>query len=269
MSFLQQIYDMFFNRRVIDREVEDWQIDAARWVIKNFGGLKEIRNSILVLPTKEHFPTNGEEGHALAEVLLSHVKHHAGMAEWPCELEAQAELPPGEVDEFIVQKFEQQPPMGTFRIDEGENTGDDEDNMPIISYDPALLTNPTRLISTLAHELAHYLMLTSPEPPPDGWELHEHATDFLAVFMGFGVFMANSAFHFEQMSDGFRQGFQSSGSGYLTENELVNALSLFLLLKDETIDHADEHLKPHLRSLLKRARKRHLKDDRIATLRKS
>ncbi len=253
---------MFFNRRIIDRDEEEWQIDAARWVIANFGGLEQIRETKLILPTKDYFPTDGEEGDELAVVVWDKIKSHAGMEEWPCELVPQDEMAPHQLSDFMVQKFDNPSPAGTFGL-----SPDGEQPIPTVTYDAGLTANPMQLIATLAHELAHYLMATSKEAPPGGWEVHEEATDFLTVFMGFGVFSANSAFHFRQFSDGFSQGWESRRSGYLSEAALIHALSLFLVLREAPVAAALEHLKPHLQSLLTRAHKRQLKDPRIAELR--
>ena len=51
---------------------------------------------------------------------------------------------------------------------------------------------PESLISTFAHEFAHYLIHSVDAPTPGGEELEEHATDLVAVFMGFGVFLAST-----------------------------------------------------------------------------
>ena len=50
-----------------------------------------------------------------------------------------------------------------------------------------------RWSATFAHELARYLVETFEEPAPGGDALLEPAVDIAAVFMGFGLFMANSA----------------------------------------------------------------------------
>ncbi len=253
---------MFFNRRIIQQHEEEWQFETTRWVIDNFGGLKQIRKTPLVLPTKEYFPTKGEQDHKLAKVLWRSVQKHAGMEEWLCELRPQPKRIPTDLSDLMTQKFDKELPLGTYRAD-----GDERTDMPIITYDPETLSDPVQLIATLAHESAHFLMETTKEAPPGGWDLEELATDFLTVMMGFGIFLANSAFHFSQFSDGFMRGWESRQSGYLSENGLVHALSIFLHLKDEPVDVPLEHLKPHLRSLLKRAYRRHAKSQDIEKLR--
>jgi hypothetical protein len=250
-----------FQRSLISSEEEEWQFETAKWVLSNLSDIDRIRKTPLVLPTKDFFPTNHENGHDLALVLFDHVKASAGMSEWPCKLEAQETLPPRQIAEFVHQVFEKEVPLGTFHA-----AGDDQDQIPIVTYNVELLQDPVQFIATCAHELAHYLMMAAKEPPPLGWDVHEEATDFLAVFMGFGIFLANTAFDFRQHGDSISIGWRISGGGYLKEPALIYALSLFLRMKNEPIDVAIQHLKPHLASALKKADKLQRKDLRLQAL---
>src|SRR5262249_51839783 len=83
----------------------------------------------------------------------------------------------------------------------------------------------------------------------------EFLTDLAAVFMGFGVFLANTRFLMETFSDGSTHGWRSYRAGYLPEADLIFALALFLRAKDLEADDAREILKPHLAVLLGRAMK--------------
>ncbi|MEM7779796.1 MAG: hypothetical protein AAF697_05310 [Pseudomonadota bacterium] len=88
------------------------------------------------------------------------------------------------------------------------------------------MRDPDALVATLAHELSH-LVIHTLGMPPGGNALEEHATDCMAVYLGFGVFLANSARQFAQFNDGAMQGWSSQTSGYLSENALVTALAIF------------------------------------------
>ncbi|TLU67496.1 hypothetical protein FE810_00640 [Thalassotalea litorea] len=109
------------------------------------------------------------------------------------------------------------------------------------------------MIATFAHELAHYLTASAKQEPPGGWENWEFATDITATFLGFGVFMANSAFNFRQYTDSDSQGWQASRNGYLTEAEHVFSLALFIQLKGISPATVTPFLKSHLRKMLKKA----------------
>lgn len=122
-----------------------------------------------------------------------------------------------------------------------------------ITYDKRLVAQPTALIATFAHELGHYLSATAETLPPGGEELYEPATDVIAVFMGFGLFMANSAFNFHQYADSSIAGWYVEGGGYLNEKSLIYALAIFCALKTLNIEAIEPHLKPTLRSIFRRA----------------
>ena len=110
--------------------------------------------------------------------------------------------------------------------------------IPVFTYNPDTL-EPKALIPSFAHALARYLVETFEEPAPGGAPLHEPAIELSAVFMGFGVFMANSAF--------------SDASYDLNEGEFVHALSMFCLLRKLDPEAVAQHLNPHLRKYLRLA----------------
>lgn len=102
-------------------------------------------------------------------------------------------------------------------------------------------------------ELAHYLMLTAKCWGPGGKDLHEQATDALAVQICFGLFLANTAFETTAWSDTVSSGHGWQRRGYLTQNELVYALALFLAATKQDQADAMKHLKPQLHSAFKKA----------------
>ena len=103
--------------------------------------------------------------------------------------------------------------------------------------------------------------------PPGGWDNWEFATDITASFMGFGVFMANTAFRFRQYGGAGVAGWQTSGGGYLSQAEHSFALALFLRLKDIPASAALPHCDPNVRGFLKRALADLDDSDAIASLR--
>ena len=131
----------------------------------------------------------------------------------------------------------------------------EKDKEVVITYDPAKVGNPVGLIATFAHELAHYWTASASNPPPGGWEMWEPATDFAAVQMGFGIFLANSAFSFSQFQDAMEIGWQSEQSGYLSEQSLLFALAIFCRITKSDENTIRENLKPILRKEFGKAQK--------------
>ena len=129
----------------------------------------------------------------------------AGMADWPCELRAgRGDRPIDAGNAHLLKHEGGGAPCGTFQV--GEGVGG---RYGIITYNPGMAGDPAGLAATFAHEFGHYLMATAAAPPPGGWDLHELHTDLAAVYLGFGIFMANSAKQFSHFSTESGAGWRS------------------------------------------------------------
>jgi len=217
------MFSFLKSKPVLSENDRNFQLETYKWLFRNFGAEEFHENTILVLPTREHFPQSVSSQESAAIATFESVKKHAGMEEWECELKKQEENIDPVVAETLVVQNAPQDPQGTFSVG--------LDDKVVITYDPSIVTNPTNLVATFAHELAHYLTATSEEPPPGGWDNWEFVTDIAAVFMGFGIFLANSAFTFNQYHSDSMQGWQTQRSGYLSEAEYAYALAIFAGLK--------------------------------------
>lgn len=219
----------------IDRHEFEWLVACFAWLRQVLGDA-HIRPE-LVLP----------DHHALkaartAPELFEAVRSLAVMEDWPCRLE-KVDVDEPHVDRHIIHAGDTA--CGTFSIENGE---------AVIRYSSQMLRDPDALAATFAHELCHYL-LHGRGDPPGGPDLMEHATDCAAVYIGFGVLLANSARNFEQFADGEWSGWRSSAKGYLSEQALVTATALFAALNGYRTEAAGLALKPYLRSDLKKAEK--------------
>lgn len=189
----------------LDAARRDWQFDVFAWLLRNSGGFQKFQETALVLPNEEHFPDRGMKGHAGVSALFRRVRDHAGMEDWPCTVEP--------------------------AFDEPRSPDSRQDGIRVFTYQRGGL-EPMALVAKFACDLAGYLIETFDEAPPGGEPAKELAVEITAVFMGFGVFMANcSARH---------------GNFRLCEGELSHALALFRLLR-QLDDSADKFLNPHLR----------------------
>ncbi|MFD2165640.1 hypothetical protein ACFSJY_05125 [Thalassotalea euphylliae] len=252
------MFSLFKSKPLLSSADQEFLIATFKWLLRNFGGDDFYKLTNLVLPTKQHFPDEVDSPEAAAAATFKSVKKHANMDSWDCKLQEQEEDANPLVAPTMVVQNSPTSPNGTFQAT--------ENNEVIITYNPALVGQPIQLVATLAHELAHYLTATSPEEPPGGWENWEFATDVAATFMGFGLFMANSAFNFSQYTDTDSQGWKTSRSGYLSETEHIYALALFIKLKKLPDDAAHQYLKPHLKKLMKKVIKEIDKSDLIGEL---
>ena len=236
----------FKTPNLLSTEDANFQIEIWKWLLKYYGGVHFFQNSHLVLPTQEFFPTQVHSEDEMVSATFDSVKRYSGMSEWQFQLVIQASDPNIHVAPFVQIQNAPYSPAGTFQFQQNEAT---------ISFHPDLIQQPEKLVATFAHELSHYLTANTPEAPYGGWENWEFATDITATFLGFGIFMANSAFQFEQFSNGDSQGWKTSRQGYLSEAEHIFSLTIFLKLLDIPFSNAQQHLKPGLKKLLKLANK--------------
>ncbi len=190
----------------LDSARRDWQFDAYAWLLRNTGGFPKFTESALVLPTEQYFPDRGMKGHAGVAALFRRVRAHAGMEDWPCTVEPAK--------------------------DDASAAGDAADRVPVITYQRGTL-EPIALVAHFAREFGRYLIATFEEPVPGGEVAREPAVELAAVFMGFGLFMANSA--------------ANNVKYQLSEGELAHALAMFCLLGKQAPESTDKHLNPHLR----------------------
>ncbi len=242
----------FFGRRPpIDRDEWEWQLASFKWLIQEFGGIEDNPGNQLVLPTADFIAPTSDVPEERALQIFERVKELCGMKDWPTTLRQGEQRLPDSVAAGISLVHESGPPAGEYRLIESE----DGIASAEIFYNPSHIKQPVNLIATFAHELGHFLMSGAKTPPPGGWEIHELTTDLAAVYLGFGIFLANSASSFSAFSEFDQIGWQHDIQGYLSADALVSALAIWESLAERDPTLASPHLKKNLRKQLKRTTK--------------
>ena len=231
----------FRRRPVVDDETAGWHAENFDWLERCFGSVAE---SELILPTGEFFDTRREDGAVDVAALFDEIKGHCGMADWPITLVPDDDGQTSARDGSPIPVVRERGVLGTASADEASFT---------ITYQKTLVDEPVRLIATLAHELAHCLLATAEIERVCEPDEEEFLTDLTAVYLGFGVFLANSRFAKEVVAMDMGQGVGWSAAGYLPERDLIFALALFMARSGADAAAADEFLKSHLASLLGQA----------------
>ncbi|HEY5721217.1 MAG TPA: hypothetical protein VIT45_02750 [Allosphingosinicella sp.] len=238
---------LFGPRLPIDRDELEFQLATFKWLDTEFGS---VAGRPLVLPTSDFFPAPSG-GTPRITALFDNVRNAAGMADWPCELRSGRESRPAQVGFALLLKHEgAEAPCGTFEVEAPDGV-----RKVVITYNPSLADDTDAMIATFGHELGHYLMSKAKSDPPGGWDLHELHTDLAGVWLGFGIFLANSAKNFRQFQSGGEMGWESRSQGYLSEGALVTALAIFQRLRGEDPLAPSRWLKDYLRTDLKNAAK--------------
>ncbi len=235
---------LFGPTRPLGRDELEWQLAGFQWVLAEFGGLDAHRETVLVNPDGDYFADSKLTGHARAEELFAEVKALAGLEKWPTRLVSYASLRgTGQVNAWTTLQPIGDAAAGTYQlVEDGEGGWVAE-----IRYDAGLLADPHALVATFAHELAHYLLSTRQREFPGGEDLHELLTDLTAVMLGFGLFLANGARHYQaaQLEMGGHV-WQTRRQGYLSERALVTALVISETLAGRDPRDARPYLKAYL-----------------------
>jgi hypothetical protein len=225
---------MFTEARAI------WLYENYLWLEANLPKRDDGSSARLILPTPEFYPMGNTRDHAFASSVFDATRGFMDLLNWPCTLVAHSD----DERNFAAAAMRSGGIIGEMPSGGAAGTFQSGDQVEI-TYSPSLLRDPANLIATFAHELCHYLLATVQTEPPCGWKEHEPLTDLAAVREGFGVFLANSAFAFNQWSDSQQAGWQWSRRGYLNEAELGFALGIFVVRSKIAPDIAGRLLKPN------------------------
>ena len=231
---------------LLQDEQTQWMFDVFSWCLQNFNADFFHQHSVLVLPSNRFFPGRADSAQDMAQLIFNNVKRYAGIVHWPTQV----------VDHNTcsITTNPQITINGPLRI-----SASDSDQYSIttehpltIPYNPQQISNPEGLIASFAHITAHHMGQMAQQPPPGGAELWPHTTEMLAIFLGFGLMFANSAYTFRG-GCGSCYNASANRDAFLTEQQSVYGLALFAVLKGLPNSEVVPNMKKHLRSFYKKA----------------
>jgi len=239
------LFGLFDNSPVLDPASEQWLFDASAWALENFDAGLFYNDTSLIIPSNDFFPGRADSAEEMAALMLDKVKHYAGISHWPTHVVAHGTEGVGESPKVEI--------LGDLRGPGGiaHRAPASSDSLPIY-YVPEQVSNPEGMIAGFAHTLAHYMAQFSTTEPPGGREHWPHATEFLAIFLGFGVMVTNSAYTFRG-GCGSCYNPAAVREAFLSEVEATYALAIFASLKNIPVGEVTRHLKKHLRGTYKKA----------------
>jgi len=239
------MFGLFNKTPCLDETSSQWLLDTFSWAQKNFNSDLFYRHTVLVLPNNQFFPGKVDSVDRMANLIFDQVKQYAAISHWPTRIEDQNTCTITNQPEIKLSR--------AIRDPQGVADPSIDDSLRIlIPYNPLQINKPEVMISSFAHILSHYMAKTTEELPPGGAEYWPHATELLAIFLGFGIMFANSAFTFRG-GCGSCYNAQSNREAYLSELEATYALAIFTVLKEIPVSNVSKHLKKHLRSFFKKA----------------
>lgn len=211
-------------------------------------GRKRLLDAKVVEPTAEDFPDPYNKSAAAVEALFRRVCLYMQVERTSVELE----IFPDETEELreILPHWSGgtgKQAAGLYLHAHENKSAHDRDGRMVVAIRSTMLKDPTTLVATIAHELGHVILLGGglmSSTMPD----HEPMTDLLTVYLGVGIFTANSAARFKQFESDRKIGWQMQRLGYLPENIFGYALAKFANERNENKPRWARHLSPNVRA---------------------
>ncbi len=244
---------LFAPKPLLDDASADWICQQFGWILQQFERDYFLQQTPLVLPNNDHFPGRADSHQLMAQLLFDKVKQYAGLTHWPTEL-----------FDASQQAVEENPrPLALPRLPDAKLPVAASDSLPVY-FNPAQVNDPQAMISSLAQSLSHALA-QQVAPPPVTAEQWPLLVELVAIYLGFGVPLTNSAFAFAGGCGGCGKR-AAQRQAFLSQDEALFGLALFCALKQIDAKQVLPHLKPHLRKLYKRASHQLQGSDRLQQL---
>jgi hypothetical protein len=218
--------------------------DERDWVDEGFRRLSQMLGSNrmldaqVILPTDKFFPDPFTPTEAGLEAIFRRVCAYMGVERSEVELSI---IPDNSALAEMLPEF-------SHRSDgpAGLHYGRSDEELPLIAVSLSNLKDPLALVATLAHELGHVLLLDGGHLARDAEDM-EPLTDLVTVYLGLGIFTANTARRFRQFQNDTRQGWSMSRLGYLSEEVYAYALARFAKDRGEDQPAWTVHLSTNLK----------------------
>ena len=234
----------FASKCPVTDEERLWIEDASRWLIEEFG-LEVVQNAEVILPTEDFFPDKYFGGREDVLPMLKRVCGYMDVDYSNLSLRFYSEHNESFCKNLIALETSGQGTVGYYQ---------NRKRKPTIGIEISQLNDPTSVVATIARELGHVILLGENRVSYQEAD-HEPLTDLLTVFLGMGVFTANSAFTFRQWTDTFSQGWQAQVKGYLSEEMFGYALALFAWIRKEKKPEWSRYLVTNVKSYFKQSRR--------------
>ena len=205
----------------VDRQTKTWIDERMFWLSEAFG-TDRLRNARVVLPTPEFFPDAYGGQSAVVDPMLCRVCEFMGVDRSRIALQFFSE-DNGALPEMLFSTNGKSV-AGLYCEENGQTS---------VWIETTTLRDPLTVVSTLAHELGHVLLLGDRRITSDA-EDHEPLTDLLTVFLGLGVINANAVVRETSEDRGLSYAWSVSRLGYMSMPMFGYALALFAWCRNES-----------------------------------
>lgn len=205
----------------VNQDDKEWIEDAFIWLEEQYG--KEYLKGIRVIePTSEFFDHKFSGSEEDAHYALARCLEYMDIKSVDVKLYFFNEAPMSFEDEGIIltQSEEGTGYQDGYALGEYSETGSGDFE---IGLEMSQLKNPQSMISTIAHELSHLILLGEGRLEENDEEL----TDINCIALGFGIFLGNSIFEFNQWQGTNHHGWQAQRRGYIPEQVAAYSMAIF------------------------------------------
>jgi len=220
----------------IDAAKREWLDERWNWLEDEFG-IERLRETRVILPRPEFFPDPYAGTEQDVRLMLERVCDYMDLDSSTIELSFYQERRP------ILEEGWRDGTAGLYHRD-GDRFR--------IWVEWSNLRDPLGLVGTLAHELGHVHLLGHGRISEES-EDHEPLTDLLTVFLGLGVFTANSVIHESHWKTGQLSGWSVGRRGYLGMPEYGYAFAKFAQARGEDGSGWSRELRLDVRSAFRQA----------------
>lgn len=223
----------------------EWVDSSLDWLLETFGE-ERFQQVTAVLPTPQFFPQEWDGTPACARLALKQVCRY--MQVDPERLELRFFREDGLPSDIrrTLPGWEEWTSGAAGLYQEGL------EQKVTISINREQLGKPDSLIATLAHELGHVLLLGDGKLSPMAANM-EPMTDLVTIFLGMGIFTANSAIQYRTFTDVQQSGWSISRQGYLSEQLWGYALARVTRMQGEPRPIWVKHLTMNVRAYMKQS----------------
>lgn len=215
---------------------KNWIESRLNWIDEN---IISLNDQSTVLPTKDFFDVDfkGEEKDAI--FIMKQLGEHYRINIEKIKLEFYSEESAKLDDHTFTEKEPGNGTAGYYVQNHNEYK---------ILIEVQQLKRPQSLIATLAHELSHFVLLGIKNIEFEGEE-NEWVTDLLTIAYGYGIFLGNTKFEFEQYQTGDGWGgWHARTQGYLPQQIIAYSLAEIEYRKNSEIPDWIDYLKKEFRN---------------------
>lgn len=229
----------------IDTDTRLWMEQAFVWLVQEFEQ-NNILTKPLLFPTPEHFPIayDGSKDSFVQTAQIIARQMEIDMEKINLDLynESIQEI---QGDHGFRMWTTPDDEGSTDQLTSGLYFGKNEAGQFDVFIEKKNLTDPEKLVATIAHEFAHIKLLGEKRVSFND----ESLTDLTTVIFGIGIFNANCAFREIKNFDSWGH----NTLGYLKQREWGYALALYGYFKQENNPAWINHLTPNIRSDFKKS----------------